>query len=96
MHQEPEPFEDDAIDDLGEERAEDAVVVEDGIVVERAEPPAAVAAAEPPSSEPAAPFRVTQRPDGGLSIDVPPGLAEPLAGLLASLAQALRGSNPPS
>ena len=40
----------------------------------------------------AQPFRVTRRPDGGLSIDVPPAMAEPLAGLLASLADALRAS----
>ncbi len=121
-----EAFEDEALDDLGDDGPE--LVVEDGVVVERTEPGPAPAptpllelpsepapsepgssepgssepgssepsSSEPGSSEPAAPFRVTPRPDGGLSIDVPPGLAEPLAGLLASLAQALRGDSPPS
>jgi len=42
----------------------------------------------------AAPFRVVRRDDGGLSIDVPPVLAEPLAALLSSLAEALRASPP--
>ncbi|MBX3273962.1 MAG: DEAD/DEAH box helicase [Sandaracinaceae bacterium] len=55
-------------------------------------PPPALAAdvaADSPASAPP-PFRVTRREDGGLSIDVPPAMAQPLAGLLASLADALR------
>ncbi len=37
-----------------------------------------------------APYLITRRPDGGLSIDVPPEMAESLAGILASLADAIR------
>jgi hypothetical protein len=33
---------------------------------------------------------VTRLPDGGLRIEAPPALAEPLAGLLESLARSLR------
>jgi superfamily II DNA or RNA helicase len=36
------------------------------------------------------PFRVVRKPDGGLTIDVPPALAPSLAHLFASLADALR------
>jgi hypothetical protein len=64
----------------------------------------ASAASEPSTTLPTAPpdeapetsaaFRVVRRPDGGLSIDVPPALAPALASVFASLADALRGSAP--
>lgn len=65
-------------------------------------PPAVLVPSEPPPPRPAiatpepvpaiAPFQIHRRADGGLSIDVPPAHAAPLAGLLASLAEALRGA----
>lgn len=75
-------------------RAEPSTFVADEDVIE--EPAEAVAVSAPITNQPVeivpvtSAFRVVRKPDGGLTIDVPPALAPSLATLFASLADALR------